>query len=77
MKKNETRNPRIMIKRTDALYFTQDSGTFDNGEVKGTFCSTVGSAAIIIAVGEDEREVYEVRTEDMIKAVLAERGRRT
>lgn len=65
------------IKRTDALYFTIDGGTFDQGEIRGSFCPTVGGAAMIVNIEHDEtgdvREVYEVSVQDVVAAILESR----
>lgn len=61
-----------------SLYFVMDGGTFTAGKVSGTFAPTVGGAAMVIYVhaADGEHTAYECRTEDIIKAALADHRRR-
>lgn len=58
----------------NALYFTQDRGTFEGEGVKGTFCSTVGSAALVITI--EGGGSYEVRAQDAVIAAVAHHKQR-
>lgn len=59
----------------NALYFTQDLGTFEGEGVKGTFCSTVGSAALIVRI--EGGGSYQCDMQDVVKAAVAHHKRIT